>query len=466
MTKTRFKVKPLVAMLAAASLAAAVPVVMPAPQAQADTYTNLLNAQSRRSASAQREAELRSQLKGVSSELANKIVELDRLTNTRIPAAQQAVNDANEAAATAQDEAEAAADRLEAAQQDKANLEQQIEQTGKDYDDAHAAVASMARESMHGTEASDLMSVVTGATSTEDFVNAMQSRDALSRNEANAAADAATTLNTSKNRSQRLADIEQEIAQLKTKKQQAAATAQRKADAAQDERDALDKLRVQGESKRSELEGLQGELKSKSAKQAAQTVLLQSQVDSYNRQWAQEQADAANQNNNGTQGTTRPNTGGSNTVSPAPSPSPAPNPTPTPSPSPSPAPSTPSGGSSGGQGTSNGDSGNAYAAGQCTYWAYERRHQMGIGTPSYLGNGGQWYYTAPQYGLRVDHNPEVGAALSFLPGQDGADGFYGHVAVVEAVNGNTFTISEMNAAGLWVVSYRTLTNYGQYWFVH
>ena len=32
-----------------------------------------------------------------------------------------------------------------------------------------------------------------------------------------------------------------------------------------------------------------------------------------------------------------------------------------------------------------------YVAGQCTWWAYERRRQMGIGTPSYLGNGGQWY---------------------------------------------------------------------------
>ena len=115
----------------------------------------------------------------------------------------------------------------------------------------------------------------------------------------------------------------------------------------------------------------------------------------------------------------------------------------------------------------NGDYGNAYAAGQCTYWAYERRRQMGIGTPSYLGNGGDWWRSAPSYGLRVDHNPQVGAALSFLPGQDGADGTWGHVAVVEAVYGDgTFQISEMNVGGLWMMNYRTLTNLGQYWFVH
>ena len=30
----------------------------------------------------------------------------------------------------------------------------------------------------------------------------------------------------------------------------------------------------------------------------------------------------------------------------------------------------------------------------------------------------------------------------------------------------TFQISEMNVGGLWMMNYRTLTNLGQYWFVH
>lgn len=58
--------------------------------------------------------------------------------------------------------------------------------------------------------------MVTGASSTKDFVNSMQSRDALSRNEANAASSAATELNTSMNRSERLDAIEKQIATLKT----------------------------------------------------------------------------------------------------------------------------------------------------------------------------------------------------------------------------------------------------------
>ena len=447
------------AMCATMAIAPFAPVV---PQAHANTYSNLVNAQNQKSNSAQREARLRSQLSGVKSDLADKIVELDELTNTKIPAAQAEVDEANAAAASAQSEAEAAASRLEAAQKDKENLEAQIEQTGKDYDDAHAAVAQMAREDMHGSDTSTVMSVVTGATSTQEFINSMQSRDALSRTEANAASDAANTLNTSMNRSERLAAIEKQIANLKTTADEKAASAQQAAASAQTQRDSLDQLRAEGETRRAELESKQSQLNSDVAKQAAQTVMLQSQVDSFNRQYAAEQAAAANQNNGGNQGQTQPgnsNTNnGSNNVTPAPAPTPAPTPTPAPAPSTN---------NNSGQGTSNGDYGNAYVAGQCTWWAYDRRRQMGIGTPSYLGNGGQWYITAPSYGLRVDHNPQVGAALSFLPGQAGADGFYGHVAVVEAVSGSTITISEMNASGgPFNVSYRTLYNASQFWYVH
>lgn len=455
--------KPAVAVFATGVLCATMaiaPFSSAVPQAQANTYSNLVNAQNKKAASSQREAQLRSQLSGVKSDLADKIVELDELTNTKIPAAQAAVDEANATAASAQSEADAAASRLEAAQKDKENLEAQIEQTGKDYDDAHAAVAQMAREDLHGSDASTVMSVVTGSTSTQEFINSMQSRDALSRTEANAASDAANTLNTSMNRSERLSAIEKQIANLKTAADEKAASAQQAAASAQTQRDSLDQLRAEGETRRAELESQQSQLNGSVAKQAAQTVMLQSQVDSFNRQYAAEQAAAANQNNGGNQGQTRPgnnntNSGGNN-VTPAPAP--------TPTPTPAPAPST---NNNSGQGTSNGDYGNGYVAGQCTWWAYERRRQMGIGTPSYLGNGGQWYATAPSYGLRVDHSPQVGAAISFLPGQAGADGFYGHVGVVEAVNGNTITISEMNAAdGPYVVSYRTLYNASQFWYVH
>lgn len=455
-----------------------------APIAYADTYSDLVNAQNQSQASRQREAQLRAQLSDVSSSLADQIVELDNLTNTKIPAAQAKVDAANAAAADAKSEAQAASSRLQAAQRDKSELEEKIKQTGEDYDDARAAVAQMARDSMHGSDTSDVMSVVTGSTSTKDFIQGMQSRAAVSRSEANAASDYANDLSTSMTRSERLSAIEKRISTLKSEADQKSATAQEAAASAQSQAAELDALRAKGESQRASLESQQDQLKSDAARQAAQSVLLESQVDSYNRQYQQEQAEAAARVQAiQAQGTTQPS---------APAAPSAPSYTPsTPSvPSAPSAPAAPSAPSQpaapvtpvtpsqpsvpevvqptnpGAQGTHNGDYGNAYAGGQCTWWAYNRRAQMGIGTPSYLGNGGQWWATAPSYGLRVDHTPQVGAAISFLPGQAGADGTYGHVAVVESVSGDTITISEMNVKGVYVVSYRTLGNASQYYYVH
>lgn len=451
------KGKSVSALVAAGTLCLGLVVVPLTPAVQyahAITYSDLANARSSKASSAAREAQLREQLSGVKSDLADQIVELDDITNNQIPAAQKKVTAANEAAAAAQSEADAAAQRLAAARKDAESLQKSIAQTGVDYDDAKAAVAQMARQDMHGSDASDVMSIVTGSTSTTEFISSMQSKDALSRNESNAANDAASTLSTFMNRAQRLAAIEKRVAELKATADSKAESAKTAASEAASERSKLDKLRQQGEEAREQLQSQQSQISSAVAAQAAKTVMLESQLDSYNRQYAAQQAAAAAQVDNGRQGSTDSGSsnggssgGGSSNGG-------------------SSGGGSSSGGSSSDQGASNGDVGNAYPWGQCTYWAYVRRHEMGISTPSYLGNGGEWWANASKYGLRADHTPQVGAAISFLPGQLGADGTYGHVAVVESVSGSTITISEMNAKGLGVVSYRTVYNASQYWYVH
>ena len=231
-------------------------------EAHADTYSDLVAAQNSHASSVQREQMLREQLKGVQSDLLEQVVELDKLTNTQIPVAQEKAGVANDAAAQAQSEADAAADRLDAARKDEQDLKEKIAQTGADYDDSHAAVASMARESLHGSNAADTMAVATGAKSTKEFVSAMQTRDALARTEANAAAADANDLNVSMNRGERLKAIEQRIAKLKSDADTKAAAALSAASEAQDVRDSLDALRVQGENRRAELEGKQDQLQS------------------------------------------------------------------------------------------------------------------------------------------------------------------------------------------------------------
>lgn len=106
-----------------------------------------------------------------------------------------------------------------------------------------------------------------------------------------------------------------------------------------------------------------------------------------------------------------------------------------------------------------GDTGNAYPYGQCTWWAYTRRAQLGLPTGSYFGNAQSWGASASALGYWVDNTARnTGDVVVFGPGQEGASSIYGHVAVVEKVNADgSVEISESNAKGLGVISNRTFT---------
>lgn len=96
--------------------------------------------------------------------------------------------------------------------------------------------------------------------------------------------------------------------------------------------------------------------------------------------------------------------------------------------------------------------GNRYVYGECTWYAYNRRAQLGRPVGSFWGNAATWDYYARQAGYRVDQSPEVGAVL-----QTGG-GYYGHVGVVESVSpGDSITISEMNYSGWNRIDNRTIS---------
>ena len=83
--------------------------------------------------------------------------------------------------------------------------------------------------------------------------------------------------------------------------------------------------------------------------------------------------------------------------------------------------------------------GNRYAYGNCTWYVYERRAQLGRPVGSFWGNAKTWASSARMAGFSVNKTPAAGAILV-----DQA-GYYGHVAVVERVlaNGDVY-ITEMN----------------------
>jgi len=109
--------------------------------------------------------------------------------------------------------------------------------------------------------------------------------------------------------------------------------------------------------------------------------------------------------------------------------------------------------------------GNRYDYGYCTYYVYNRRAELGRPVGSFWGNASTWHSYARSSGYLVNNTPAVGAVM-----QDSySAGGYGHVAVVESVNGDgSIMVSEMNFAGWNVTSSRTLSasEAGRYNFIH
>lgn len=98
--------------------------------------------------------------------------------------------------------------------------------------------------------------------------------------------------------------------------------------------------------------------------------------------------------------------------------------------------------------------GNRYDYGYCTWYAYNRRAELGRPIGSFWGNASTWASYARGSGYVVSRTPSVGAVM-----QDSySAGGYGHVAVVESVGADgSISVSEMNYAGWNVKSYRTLS---------
>ena len=81
--------------------------------------------------------------------------------------------------------------------------------------------------------------------------------------------------------------------------------------------------------------------------------------------------------------------------------------------------------------------GNTYPVGQCTWGAKQAAPWVG----NYWGNAGQWLGSARAAGFSTGSTPRVGAVAVWT------NSYYGHVAVVTAVNGSQIQVVESNYAG-------------------
>lgn len=104
----------------------------------------------------------------------------------------------------------------------------------------------------------------------------------------------------------------------------------------------------------------------------------------------------------------------------------------------------------------NASAGNRYAFGWCTWYAYERRAQMGRPIGSFWGNASAWSYSARAAGFTVNNMPAAGAIFQ----TGGGYGGMGHVGIIDSVDleSGTVTYSDMNGlAGFGRVGSSTIS---------
>jgi surface antigen len=106
--------------------------------------------------------------------------------------------------------------------------------------------------------------------------------------------------------------------------------------------------------------------------------------------------------------------------------------------------------------------GNTYVPGQCTWFAFNKRVQMGLPVGTNWGNAANWPAAAAAAGYDVDHNPEIGDIFEGL-----GITAYGHVAIVREVGPfNTVLIMEMNYGGPFQFNERWVSDATNYTYIH
>jgi len=86
--------------------------------------------------------------------------------------------------------------------------------------------------------------------------------------------------------------------------------------------------------------------------------------------------------------------------------------------------------------------GNTYVWGNCTWWVYNRRAELGRPIPSNLGNAKWWNITAAAAGMSVSKTPVPGSIIYHI---NDPWSYLGHVGIVETVNPDgSIVTSDMN----------------------
>lgn len=199
-------------------LAAAVAVVLlvsGSAVVHADDLDDKRAAAERAQAAKEREREnLESELEHTDAQLADAVLELDRVEG-RLPVAEAELAVAQADLERAEREAAILAQRLADAQVEEAKVSRQLADGAGKVDGAREDIAQMAREELRGAGTGSTIGLVTGAESTEEFIDGYSVSSSAARIRARTLAELQDAEATARNLEARLSAVREAVTELK-----------------------------------------------------------------------------------------------------------------------------------------------------------------------------------------------------------------------------------------------------------
>lgn len=196
---------------------------------------------------------LESELEGTDAELAQAILDL-QVIEGRLPVAQAELDTAEAELERTQREAAQLEVRLEDAQAEEAAISEDIEKSAGKVSSAKSSIAEMARQAYRGQGEVSGLGIVTGAQSTEDFIEQYAMTSTAARTQARALTDLQEAESIARNREARLTAIRETIADLKVQADQNVVAADAARAAAAERKAEIESLIVEQEAKKVTIE--------------------------------------------------------------------------------------------------------------------------------------------------------------------------------------------------------------------
>ncbi|MFI2362794.1 peptidoglycan DD-metalloendopeptidase family protein [Promicromonospora sp. NPDC019610] len=182
---------------------------------QADDLDDRRAAAERQQAAKEKEREsLEAELEHTDSQLADAVLELNQVEG-RLPVAEAELAVAEAELQRAEREAAILAQRLADAQLEEAQVTQLLQDGSGKVDDARDDIAQMAREEFRGSGSTSTLGLVTGAQSTEEFIDGYSVSSSAARIRARTLAELQDAEATARNLQARLTAIREVVTELK-----------------------------------------------------------------------------------------------------------------------------------------------------------------------------------------------------------------------------------------------------------